>query len=220
MKRSKRALLAVGLIAGAAAMTGCTAKTAPEATKAPAAQQQTAQPQTTEPVTGATASPDAGGEEAPAPLALSVLGKETEPGALEEGGRLYLPLEATGEALGWAAKSESDEEETAVRRTVTLEKEESRITVSWVSSDNTTRQITWQKDGLLIPVDTRIRTMDGVVYVPAAFFEEAADAVVTRGAGGVNVILREPEATPETSGGQADEDAAQRGNKTEDETAG
>ena len=213
MKRSKRALLAVGLIAGAAAMPGCTAKTAPEATKAPAAQQQTAQPQTTEPVTGATASPDAGGEEAPTPLALSVLGKETEPGALEEGGRLYLPLEATGEALGWAAKSESDEEETAVRRTVTLEKEESRITVSWVSSDNT-------KDGLLIPVDTRIRTMDGVVYVPAAFFEEAADAVVTRGAGGVNVILREPEATPETSGGQTDEDAAQRGNKTEDETAG
>lgn len=220
MKRSKRALLAAGLIAGAAAMTGCTANSTPAATQAPAVQQETAQPQTTEPVTGATSSPDADGEEAPAPLALMAQGEEVEPGAIEEEGRLFLPLMETGEALGWSADSESREEETQTRRTVTLEKEDSRITVSWVSSDNTLRQITWQKDGLLIPVDTRIETLDGVIYVPAAFFEEAVDAVVTRTQEGVKISVREPEPTMETTGSQPEEDSGQDEGETGENTAG
>lgn len=196
MKGRKRALLAAGLIAGAAAMTGCTANTPPAATAAPkAAQQQTAQPQTTEAATGATASPEAGDAQEPAPIALRVLGEEIEAGAFAEEGRLFLPLEATGEALGWNAEHDAKEEETQTRRTVTLEKDGSRITVGWVSSDNTTRQITWQKDGLLIPVDARIKTLGETVYVPAAFFEEAMDAVVTRKTDGVSVEIKEAAST-------------------------
>lgn len=35
--------------------------------------------------------------------------------------------------------------------------------------------ITWQKDGLLIPVDTRLTTAESVVYVPARSLKEAME---------------------------------------------
>ena len=175
MRNTRKALLAAGLIAGAAALTGCTANTAPVNTPTPqAAQQATAEPATAQPSAAATmeATAEPAGEETPAPLALLVDGKEVAVNAAKEQGSLLLPLEATAEALGWKADSQQTEEETQVRRVVTLEKEGSRITVSWTVSDNTTRSITWQKDGLLIPVDTRITTMDGVVYVPSVGQEQ------------------------------------------------
>ncbi|MBP3656976.1 MAG: hypothetical protein J6K32_09805 [Clostridia bacterium] len=199
MTRSKRAMLAAGLIAGAAAMTGCAAKTTPAATAAPpAAQQETAGPQTTEQVTGATASPEANDADAPSAISLTVLGTAIEEGAVSEDGVLFLPLIRTGEALGWEAESEEQEEETQTRRTITLSREDSRITVGWVTSDNTTKQITWQKDGLLIPVDARIRTVGDTAYVPSAFFEEAMDAVVTRKPQSVSVERRAAKETPPT----------------------
>lgn len=79
---------------------------------------------------------------------------------------LFLPLAETGEALGWKAESESMEEESRTRRSISLTKEDSRITVTWLVSDNTASQITWQKDGLLVPVDTALTTLHDVVYVP------------------------------------------------------
>ena len=199
MRNTRKALLAAGLIAGAAALTGCTANTAPVNTPTPqAAQQATAEPATAQPSAAATmeATAEPAGEETPAPLALLVDGKEVAVNAAKEQGSLLLPLEATAEALGWKADSQQTEEETQVRRVVTLEKEGSRITVSWTVSDNTTRSITWQKDGLLIPVDTRITTMDGVVYVPAAFFEEAVGATIAEKGGQITVTTPEPRDTP------------------------
>ena len=80
---------------------------------------------------------------------------------------------------------------------MTLEKGESRITVSWTVSDNTAKGITWQKDGLLIPVDTHLTTVDETVYVPSAFFEKAIDVTVQRTQNGVSVTPVEPEDTPE-----------------------
>ena len=207
MRNTRKALLAAGLIAGAAALTGCTANTAPVNTPTPqAAQQATAEPATAQPSAAATmeATAEPAGEETPAPLALLVDGKEVAVDAAKEQGSLLLPLEATAEALGWKADSQQTEEETQIRRVVTLEKADSRITVSWTVSDNTTRSITWQKDGLLIPVDTRITTMDGVVYVPAAFFEEAMDVRVVREGDSVRVSAPESRATPETTGTQDD----------------
>lgn len=201
MCNRRKALLAAGLIAGAAALTGCTANTAPVNTPTPqAAQQATAQPATAEPSAAATteATAEPADEETPAPLALLVDGKEVAVDAAKEQGTLLLPLEATAEALGWKTDSQQTEEETQVRRVVTLEKDDSRITVSWTVSDNTTRSITWQKDGLLIPVDTRITTMDGVVYVPAAFFEEAMDVTITETKTGVAVATPKPMETPQT----------------------
>ena len=201
MRTRKKALLAAGLIAGAAALTGCTANTAPVTTPTPqAAQQATAEPATAQPSAAATmeATAEPAGEETPAPIALLVDGKEVAVDAAREQGSLLLPLEATAEALGWKADSQQTEEETQVRRVVTLEKEGSRITVSWTVSDNTTKGITWQKDGLLIPVDTRITTMDGVVYVPAAFFEEAMDVTITETKTGVAVATPKPMETPQT----------------------
>lgn len=201
MHTRKKALLAAGLIAGAAALTGCTANTAPVTTPTPqAAQQATAEPATAQPSAAATmeATAEPAGEETPAPIALLVDGKEVAVDAAREQGSLLLPLEATAEALGWKADSQQTEEETQVRRIVTLEKEGSRITVSWTVSDNTTKGITWQKDGLLIPVDTRITTMDGVVYVPAAFFEEAMDVTITETKTGVAVATSKPMETPQT----------------------
>lgn len=201
MCNRRKALLAAGLIAGAAALTGCTANTAPVNTPTPqAAQQATAQPATAEPSAAATteATAEPADEETPAPLALLVDGKEVAVNAAKEQGSLLLPLEATAEALGWKTDSQQTEEETQVRRVVTLEKDDSRITVSWTVSDNTTRSITWQKDGLLIPVDTRITTMDGVVYVPAAFFEEAMDVTITETKTGVAVATPKPMETPQT----------------------
>ena len=201
MRNTRKALLAAGLIAGAAALTGCTANTAPVNTPTPqAAQQATAEPATAQPSAAATmeATAEPAGEETPAPLALLVDGKEVAVNAAKEQGSLLLPLESTAEALGWKADSQQTEEETQVRRVVTLEKEGSRITVSWTVSDNTTRSITWQKDGLLIPVDTRITTMDGVVYVPAAFFEEAMDVTITETKTGIAVATPKPMETPQT----------------------
>lgn len=201
MCNRRKALLAAGLIAGAAALTGCTANTAPVNTPTPqAAQQATAQPATAEPSAAATteATAEPADEETPAPLALLVDGKEVAVDAAKEQGTLLLPLEATAEALGWKTDSQQTEEETQVRRVVTLEKDDSRITVSWTVSDNTARSITWQKDGLLIPVDTRITTMNGVVYVPAAFFEEAMDVTITETKTGVAVATPKPMETPQT----------------------
>ena len=201
MRNTRKALLAAGLIAGAAALTGCTANTAPVNTPTPQAEQQaTAEPATAQPSAAATmeATAEPAGEETPAPLALLVDGKEVDVNAAKEQGSLLLPREATAEALGWKADSQQTEEETQVRRVVTLEKADSRITVSWTVSDNTTRSITWQKDGLLIPVDTRITTMDGVVYVPAAFFEEAMDVAITETKTGVAVATPKPMETPQT----------------------
>ena len=198
---TRKALLAAGLIAGTAALTGCTANTTPVTTPTPqAAQQATAEPATAQPSAAATmeATAEPAEEETPAPLALLVDGKEVAVDAVEEQGGLLLPLEATAEALGWKADSQETEEETQVRRVITLDKDDSRITVSWTVSDNTTKGITWQKDGLLIPVDTRITTMDGVVYVPSAFFEEAMGVTITRTQKGVAVATPKPMETPQT----------------------
>ena len=111
---------------------------------------------------------------------------------------LLLPLIETGEALGWTAESEELTEETQIRRSVALTKDNSKISVTWMVSDNTASAITWQKDGLLIPVDTRLTTLESVVYVPAAFFEEAMDASVMRKENAVEVSSTESTATPET----------------------
>lgn len=194
MRNTKKALLAAGLVAGAAALTGCTASTTPVTTPTPqAAQQVTAQP-----TDAAETTPEPAGEETPAPIELLVDGKEVDMPAEKERGSLLLPLEATAEALGWKADSQQTEEETQTRRVVTLDREDSRITVTWTVSDNTTKGITWQKDGLLIPVDTRITTMDGVVYVPAAFFEEAMGVTIKEDEAGVSVATPRPKETPPT----------------------
>lgn len=206
MKRSKKAILAAGLLAGAAAMTGCSANPAPVATPTPqTAQQETAAPATAEPAASPSAeqspeaSPGAGSaEETPGPIRLRVDGKEADVGAIEEQDMLLLPLIETAKLLGWDANSEALEEETQVKRTIALEKEGSKITVSWISSDNTARQITWQRDGLLIPVDTVITTLDSVVYVPSAFFEEAMEASVAKTQSGVDVASPKPRDTPLT----------------------
>lgn len=197
MRVNRKAMLAAGLIAGAAAMTGCTAATTPVATPTPqAAQQATAEPATAQPSAEATA--EAGAQETTAPIGLLVDGKEVTAGAAQEQDGLLLPLSETAEALGWSSDSQQTEEETQVRRVITLEREESRITVSWTVSDNTAKGITWQKDGLLIPVDARITTIDSVVYVPAAFFEEAMEVSVDRTEKGVEVRSPQPKQTPET----------------------
>ncbi|MDO5299825.1 MAG: stalk domain-containing protein [Clostridia bacterium] len=201
MKRSKKAILAAGLIAGAAAMTGCTANTTPASTPTPQpAQQVTAEPATAEPApeTADSTQPEESGDETPAPIGLLADGKEVTVGAAKEQGMLLLPLVETAEAMGWDADSQQLEEETQTKRTITLDKDGSRITVSWTVSDNTTRQITWQKDGLLIPVDTKITTIGDVVYVPASFFEVAMEAGVDETQDGVSVTSPEPKETPET----------------------
>lgn len=189
MKRSNKAMLAAGMLAGVYMLTGCASGGSAQPTPSPdVAQQQSAEP-----------SPEASEEPAEeAPLSLTVDGKAIEPAAMEENGRLMLPLVETGETLGWTAKSEALSEETQTRRSVALTKDDSRITVTWLVSDNTASAITWQKDGLLIPVDTRLTTLGDVVYVPAAFFEEAVGARVSRKDGTVEVLPPESAATPET----------------------
>ena len=202
MKRSKKAWLAAGLLAGAAALTGCSMTPAPAATKAP----DTAQKQTVEPGSmDATVSPDespASPEDTPAPIELLVDKTDVPEGAVAEEGKTYLPLIETGKALGWDVTEESIDEEDKTRRSIVMEKGDSRITVSWVVSDNTIKQITWQKDGLLIPVDTELISVDGVVYVPAVFFEKAMRVTVESGTDSVAVHTPEPKATPE-NGAQA-----------------
>ena len=111
---------------------------------------------------------------------------------------LLLPLAETAEALGFKAVSEKEETDGGEKRIVSLEKDESRITVSWTVSDNTVKGISWQKDGLLIPVDTYLKTKENTVYVPAAFFEEAMKAGVVRTDKTVEVTAPKPAATPET----------------------
>ena len=195
MKRREKVILAAGMLMGAAALTGCAAGT-PSASSAPTSQ--TAQQQTAEPTPHTSPGMEAADEETPAPIRLRVEDRDVDVGALEEDGRLFLPLAETGEALGWKAESESMEEESRTRRSISLTKEDSRITVTWLVSDNTASAITWQKDGLLIPVDTRLTTLGDVVYVPAAFFEEAVGAKVLRKDGAVEVLPPESAATPET----------------------
>ena len=182
-------MLAAGMLPSVCMLTGCASGGSAQPTPSPdVAQQQSAEP-----------SPEASEEPAEeAPLSLTVDGKTIEPAAMEENGRLMLPLVETGEALGWTAKSEALSEETQTRRSVALTKGDSRITVTWLVSDNTASAITWQKDGLLIPVDTRLTTLGDVVYVPAAFFEEAVGARVARKDGAVEVLPPESAATPET----------------------
>lgn len=198
MKRSKKALLAAGLLAGAAAMTGCASATRPAATPAPAADERaTAAP--------ATAAPEAeepaqeGEEAGESPVPLRVGEQEAEAGALAEDGHLFLPLEETGRLLGWEPKHERTQDGAQERESVALEREGSRITVTWAVSDNTIRQITWQKDGLLVPVDAKLTSVGDTVYAPAAFFEEAMGVRVSRTADGVQVDPPEPTATPETA---------------------
>jgi len=204
MHAKKKVLLAAGMIAGMAALTGCTANTKPVTTPtAQAMQQQTAQPATAQP-DAAQASPEAtisiseapDADESPAPIRLEVDGKEAEAGAIMGRGKLLLPLEETGEKLGWKIHNEQNEEETQIKRVVTLEKEDSRITVSWTVSDNTAKNISWQKDGLLIPVDARLTTLDDMVYVPAAFFETAMDASIVQNQTNVMVSTPKPSDTP------------------------
>lgn len=219
MHIQKKALLAAGMLAGMAALTGCTANVKPVTTPTPKAmQQQTAQPATAQPSSAqpeASASPEAAisvseapdADESPAPLRLTVDGKETDLTAIEEHGELLLPLEDTGEKLGWKAKSEQTGEESQVKRVVTLEKEDSRITVSWTVSDNTAKNISWQKDGLLIPVDARLTTMGDKVYVPAAFFEKAMDVSIAQSQTNVIISTPKPVDTPkmaEDSSGEND----------------
>jgi len=215
MHAKKKVLLAAGMLAGMAALTGCTANAKPAATMTPKAmQQQTAQPATAQP-DAAQASPEAtisvseapDADESPAPIHLEVDGEEAETGAIMERGELLLPLEETGEKLGWKAKSEQSEEETQTKRIVTLEKDDSRITVVWTVSDNTAKNISWQKDGLLIPVDARITTVDDTVYVPAAFFETAMDVRIEHSETNVIVSAPKPVDTPkmaEDSSGEND----------------
>ena len=217
MHAKKKALLAAGMIAGLAALTGCTAAAKPVTTPTPKAmQQQTAQPATAQPATAqpeASASPEAAigleeapdADESPAPLRLTVDGKETDVGAIEEHGELLLPLEETAEKLGWKANSEQTGEETQTKRVVTLEKEDSRITVSWTVSDNTAKNISWQKDGLLIPVDARLTTMGDTVYVPAAFFETAMDVSIAQSQTNVMVSTPKPADTPKLEEDSSDE---------------
>ena len=204
MKRNKKPILVAGLLSGAAALTGCTANTTPVTTPTPQpAQQETVVPPTAEPAAQASTAPtdqmEAGGEETPGPIRLRVDGQEADISAIEEQDMLLLPLMETAALLEWKASSESLEEEAKTRRTITLEKEESKITVTWISSDNTAGQITWQRDGLLIPVDPYITTMDDVVYVPVSFFEEAMDVSVQQGQDAVDLQTKAPADTPQTS---------------------
>ena len=190
MRIKRKALLAAGLLAGAAALTGCSAASKPAATPM-AAQQRTPEPATAEPSPQAT-----GGPEETQQLNLIVGGEEAEAGALKEEGEWLVPLVQTAEKLGWHAKNEQTEEETSIKRVITLEKDDSRITVSWTVSDNTAKNISWQKDGLLIPVDTRITTREEIVYVPAAFFEEAMGVSIEQKQTNVIVSTPKPDDTP------------------------
>ena len=89
MYAKRKALLAAGMIAGMAVLTGCTVNTKPAATPTPKpAQQQTAQPQTAQPSAQATISvseaPDS--DESPAPIPLTVEGEELCIAAVESVG--------------------------------------------------------------------------------------------------------------------------------------
>ena len=196
MKRNHKAWLAAGLLAGAAALTGCSLVGQNEATPAPQTGKVTAQPQEAQTTISPDESPETGGGETPGPLALSVDEKEIEVGAVLEKDMLFLPLEETAKALGWEVEREETQEETKTRKSVQLSKGDSRISVSWVSSDNTVKQLTWQKDGLLIPVDTELTSVNGVIYVPAAFFEKAMRVKIDRQENAAHVHTPEPQNSP------------------------
>ena len=200
MKRSKKAMLAAGLIAGAAAMTGCTAMTNPVATATPAANEQaTAEPSTAEP--SAEATPEAESPETEdAPIALRVDGQEADVGALVEEGTILLPIIETGRLLGWDAEDEKLEDETQTRYTIALAKGDSRISITWITSDNTIKPITWQRYGLLVPVDTSLTSVEDVIYAPAAFFEQAMDVSVDRVEDSIDVTPAKPSETPPMEG--------------------
>jgi len=203
MKPNRKAMLAAGLLAGAAALTGCSAGITPVATPTPqTAQQITAQPDTADATISPDESPAAGEEETP--IALRVDDQEMEAGAVMEKDTLFLPLEETAEALGWAVESEETQEETLTRRSVQLSRADSRITVAWVDSDNTVKQLTWQKDGLLIPVDAQLTSVNGVIYVPAAFFETAMRVQVDAQRETVAVYTPVPQETPANDADDAD----------------
>jgi len=202
MHANRKAVLAASLLAGAALLTGCTADTRPAATSTPeAAQQQTAAPEETGKTAEETTekATEEATEETQRTLTLQVDGQKTEEAAVRESGKLLLPLEETGRALGWKADSRKTQRETQTDCEITLEKDDSRITVSYEVSDNTIRKISWQKDGLLIPVDTDIETFGGVVYVPAAFFEEAMNVRISEGENSVEISSPEPMDTPQTN---------------------
>ena len=201
MKSKKGMGLAAGFLACALMMGGCSLPGMPAASPTPdAAAKATAQPEASDAPTM--------GEQTETGFSLSIGGEPIKTQALEETGRVLLPLVETAEVLGWAAEEESIEEETQTKRSIVLSKDDSRITVTWVVRDNTAKSITWQKDGLLIPVNTHITTKDSVVYVPAAFFEEAREVKVSKTGAGVSVSLPEEKATPdaqEDSGQSSDE---------------
>jgi hypothetical protein len=132
-------------------------------------------------------------------MTLLIGGEEAAAEAVIEQEKLLLPLVETAEKLGWKPDEEKMEEETQTKRVITLEKDESRIIVSWTVSDNTAKNISWQKDGLLIPVDTSLTTVADTVYVPAAFFEEATGVMVSEGENRVEVSSPEPMDTPQTN---------------------
>lgn len=205
MKRSKKAMLAAGLLAGAAAMTGCASMGKPASTPTPAANERaTAEPptaeQTAQDAQGTAQPSDQGAgssaEEGEAPLPLFVDGHEADAPAYFEDGRTLLPVEETASLLGWEAEAESAQDGALTRHALSLTRQGSRISVTWVVSDNTIRQITWQRDGLLVPVDTLLTTFGDAVYAPAAFFEEAMGARVDRVEGRVEVAPPAGEQAP------------------------
>ena len=150
MDMQKKALLLAGLIVGAAALTGCSAIAKPMATPTPmAALQQTAQPATAQPSPMETAGAQATQQtdETPKRMTLLIGGEEADADAIFEQEKLLLPLVETAENLGWKMDEEQTEEDAQTKRVITLEKDESRITVSWTVSDNTAKNISWQKDG-------------------------------------------------------------------------
>jgi len=217
MKHNQKVWLAAGLLAGAAALTGCSMMDAPAGSSTPDVTQKiTAQPQATDAQELPDESAQPGAEDTP--LALTTEGKEIAQGALLEGDILYLPLVETAEALGWAAESETTQEEALTRRSVSLAKQDSRITVSWVVSDNTAKQITWQKDGLLIPVNTELTTVQNTVYVPAAFFETAMDAGLEQKDGAVIVSAPKPKETPANDVENANENEGNKEGNMEGKT--
>ena len=203
MRRSKKAMLAAGLFAAAAAMTGCASMTSPVATPTPAANEQmTAEPGTAEPSAEATPEADAPSGDEDAPIALVVDGQEAGAQALAEEGMLLLPIIETAELLGWDSDEQTLEDETQTRTTIALQKDDSRISITWVTSDNTIRQITWQRDGLLIPVDAHLTSVGEVIYAPAAFFEQAMEASVDRVGDRVEVAPPQPRETPQMQTGE------------------
>ena len=194
MHAKKKMLMFACLFVGAAALTGCSA-VKPMATPMPmTAQQQTAEPATTQQTADPSEAPQS--DTTPKLLDLLIGGEKADAGAIYEQEKLMLPLVETAEKLGWKAESEQTEEETQIKRVVTLEKDDSRITVSWTVSDNTARNISWQKDGLLIPVDPYITSVDDAVYVPAAFFEMSMDARIAKKETNVMISTPKPDDTP------------------------